>query len=159
MRKGYPTPRLEAKAKGLLTYFSGKPCIHGHVTERYVKHGNCLGCLAEKREYFNNYAKTHKETMRSAGRRFRKNHPDVHCAIQALRRADKLQRTPSWANLEAIQTIYSQAKEITEKTGIEHHVDHILPLKGELVSGLHVAENLQILLGMDNVLKSNRFII
>jgi len=36
--------RQEAKAQGLKRYFTGKPCKHGHVAERLVLDGNCLGC-------------------------------------------------------------------------------------------------------------------
>lgn len=75
----------------------------------------------------------------------------------AKRRAFKLQRTPSWADMEAIKVIYRQARMLSTGTGVPHHVDHKVPLQGKQVSGLHVHQNLQILTGSENSKKSNRF--
>ena len=75
----------------------------------------------------------------------------------AKRRATKLQRTPAWADMAAIRAVYDRAQAITRETGIEHHVDHELPLQGELVSGLHVHNNLQVLTASENSKKRNRF--
>lgn len=60
-------------------------------------------------------------------------------------------RTPSWANLNKIKEIYV-------KCPIGYHVDHIIPLRGTIVSGLHVENNLQYLLAEDNQIKSNRWV-
>lgn len=73
------------------------------------------------------------------------------------RRTARLLRTPPWADLEAMRTIYEEAQRMTAKTGTPHHVDHIIPLQGKLVSGLHVPANLQILTGTENSSKHNRF--
>jgi hypothetical protein len=73
------------------------------------------------------------------------------------RRASKLQRTPSWADMAAIKAFYVEARRLTVATGIPHHVDHEIPLQGRLVSGLHVHTNLQILTGSENSKKRNRF--
>lgn len=62
--------------------------------------------------------------------------------------------TPSWANIGAIYGIYNKAQALREQ-GIDAQVDHIYPLAGETVCGLHVAENLQIVLGSDNSKKRN----
>jgi len=68
----------------------------------------------------------------------------------ARRRADKLNRTPKWANLEKIKKIYYDCPK-------GYHVDHIIPLKGVKVSGLHVENNLQYLTAEDNIRKGNTF--
>jgi hypothetical protein len=73
------------------------------------------------------------------------------------RRAARLRRTPAWADLGAIKAVYVEARRRTVETGISHHVDHEIPLQGELVSGLHVHNNLQILTGSENSRKKNRF--
>ena len=78
-------------------------------------------------------------------------------ADKAKRRAAKLQRTVSWSNKKLIEGLYEQARKLSEATGELYHVDHIVPLQGELVSGLHVETNLQVLLAQDNLSKSNKF--
>lgn len=65
--------------------------------------------------------------------------------------------TPAWADRRAIARVYAIAAGLTRTTGILHHVDHIIPLQGELVTGLHVAENLKPIPAVDNLRKSNRF--
>lgn len=71
-------------------------------------------------------------------------------ANTAKRRASKLQRTPAWSDLEAIAIFYLNCPE-------GYQVDHIIPLQGELVSGLHVLENLQYLIASENRSKSNKY--
>lgn len=66
------------------------------------------------------------------------------------RRADMLERTPPWADLSAIKQFYKECPE-------GYHVDHIVPLRGKNVSGLHVLENLQYLTAEENLRKSNKF--
>jgi len=73
-------------------------------------------------------------------------------------RHNNAKRVPAWANLDAIEHIYAEARRMTVVTGIRHEVDHIVPLQGREVSGLHVENNLQILTKQANRLKSNRLL-
>lgn len=68
----------------------------------------------------------------------------------AQRRAAKIQAIVPWANQEKIKLIYKNCPE-------GYHVDHIVPLQGKLVSGLHVEYNLQYLTAEENLKKSNKF--
>ncbi len=65
--------------------------------------------------------------------------------------------TPKWANLLAIKMIYEQAAQRTKHTNLPHEVDHIIPLQGKLVCGLHVDYNLQILTKEEHKTKLNKF--
>ena len=73
-------------------------------------------------------------------------------ARQSTYRCNKLLRTPFWANIEEIKQFYINCPE-------GYHVDHIIPLKGKLVSGLHCIDNLQYLLAEENIQKSNSFTV
>ena len=84
---------------------------------------------------------------------------DRGCAKAARYRASKINRTPSWSETKAIEELYTKARDLRESTGHEYHVDHIIPLNGERVSGLHVLANLQVLRAEENLSKSNTFVI
>lgn len=75
---------------------------------------------------------------------------DYQREYQKTRKALKLSRVPTWADLEKIKEIYSNCPE-------GFHVDHIVPLQGKLVSGLHVETNLQYLTAYDNLVKGNKY--
>lgn len=78
-------------------------------------------------------------------------------ATNAKRRAAKRNQTPPWADLDAIRAVYSQAATLAADTGTPHHVDHVIPLRGRLVSGLHVHQNLRVVQARDNLSKGNKF--
>ena len=72
-------------------------------------------------------------------------------------RPSLVRRTPAWADVAAIHSIYRECERLTRETGVLHHVDHIVPLQGRRVSGLHVEANLQILTAAENTAKGNRW--
>lgn len=77
-----------------------------------------------------------------------------------IKRANKENRTPKWLSFEQkldIECFYYKAMRYEEETGIKYHVDHIIPLNGKLVSGLHVPWNLQVIPAKDNLRKGNKF--
>lgn len=81
-------------------------------------------------------------------------------AHTAKRRSAKINRTPSWLTADdrwMIEQAYELAALRTKLFGFAWHVDHVLPLQGKLVSGLHTPYNLQVIPGADNVRKSNKF--
>lgn len=79
-------------------------------------------------------------------------------AIQATRNATKANATPIWLSAEQkqdIEDVYFQSAMLTATTGVKHEVDHIVPLMGVNVCGLHVAWNLRAIPAHENRRKSN----
>lgn len=77
-------------------------------------------------------------------------------AIHNERRRRHRQQTPPWSDRGACKAFYEIASRVTACTGIPFEVDHIIPLAGELVSGLHVPTNLQVIPAHQNRKKGNR---
>lgn len=65
--------------------------------------------------------------------------------------------TPIWADLAAIELIYAESRRLTLVTGIKHNVDHIIPLQGKRVCGLHIPCNLRVITKAANVRKHAKF--
>jgi len=89
-----------------------------------------------------------------------KRNRDLDRAKHAKRRAAKLSATPDWLSrdqLYEIQNFYSLARDCEVITGESYHVDHIIPLQGKIISGLHVPWNLQVLPSDLNQSKSNKY--
>jgi hypothetical protein len=193
--------RAEALAAGKSTYWTGKPCKHGHVAERYVLNWTCVTCHAQKcakylpkwrdknqekqAEYAKKYAVTHAASTKlwraankdrclttqrewnhnnailrnSFSRAWRDQNRDVMLAHKAKRRAALLRRTPVWltnAHLLEMQSVYTYCAAL-RRVGLDYHVDHVVPLRGQRVSGLHVPWNLQVIPGRENTRKGNVF--
>lgn len=111
-------------------------------------------------EYGKKYRDANVEVCRERNRTNYHNNIDRERSRTAKKRADRLKRTPPWlskTDLAKIRCVYKAANRISEKTGIQHHVDHIVPLQGAEVSGLHVPWNLQVIPAKENLSKGNRF--
>ena len=100
-----------------------------------------------KKQYLSN-----KKTQSARWKRWYEKNKDKQLAKSNMEKAAKLQRIPPWADLEGIKEFY-----LNRPQG--HHVDHIIPLRGKNVSGLHTLGNLQYLPGEENLSKSNKFVI
>jgi hypothetical protein len=179
LQKNLPKTRREAIALGLTRYFTGKPCKNGHVSERATS-GGCILC---RRDIKNRYIKTpegatkRKEykkrykaspSGKAAERRRRDRQKETESGRAALRRRNQKKmrrryalgldkkstwynRTPKWADGKAIE-------EFIAAKPLGYHLDHIIPIRGDTVSGLHVLENLQYLPAEKNRSKSNSVI-
>lgn len=82
------------------------------------------------------------------------------CAHEAKYRSKKINATPNWLtelDLAKIESIYALAKTLERLDGKKRHVDHIVPLRGKIVSGLHVPDNLQILTADENLSNNNKW--
>ena len=174
-------PRYEAQQQGEKHYMADKPCKRGHFAPRITATGTCTECrriLGNERYYADiektklmiaaRYAKNAEklrqkrreayqaniETARAEAiprsREWRKNNPGHRNALKAAYKQAKASRTPLWANTDAIIEFYKACPK-------GYHVDHIIPLRGKQVSGLHVENNLQYLPATENLRKANRY--
>lgn len=96
------------------------------------------------------YASANKERLAAARREWARNNRHVKNEGNARRRAAKRLGMPAWADKKKIRAIYKIARKLT---GV--HVDHIVPLVSEIVCGLHVHNNLQVISAAENQKKSN----
>lgn len=101
-----------------------------------------------------------RELHNALNREWNYNNKDKKAALQAKRKAAQLQRTPPWLSKDDLKTIaafYEVANKLTQATGEIWHVDHVLPLQGKKVSGLHVPQNLRVIRASVNIKKSNKY--
>lgn len=126
-----------------------------HVKENQKFYFNHIEKMKEirKERYWQNAEKYREDTNL-----WRKLNPEkVKLKAQGMRHHLR-KVTPPWADKAKIREIYKKARKMTVTTGINYHVDHIIPLNGKLVMGLHVHENLRIIPAHENLVKSNNFI-
>jgi 5-methylcytosine-specific restriction endonuclease McrA len=150
--------RQEAIKQGLTRYFTGLPCKHGHIAEKLLSNRTCIECLLIKKKIRNERPDIKKASIKRLRDKDIKN-PAARLARTRKRQASKLQRTPAWLTAEdhsLMADYYQMAKELELIFPWKQHVDHILPLQGKLVSGLHTPLNLQILSEAANLQKSNK---
>lgn len=174
--------RYEAQQLGSPKYKS--TCKkHGEVM-RFTSGGNCQDCSNEnyRRRYAENpepflekrsrqywsdperwkMAQAHRrltrcpfeyvevlEVARIRSRAWRKDNPGHRNYLKSIYRAAKIKRTPAWVNKDEIAEFYRACPK-------GFHVDHVIPLRGKTVCGLHVIGNLQYLPAIENVRKGNK---
>ena len=111
---------------------------------------------AKNPDYDTNYYKENRARKIANALRWKKANRERATANQAARRSSIRNQMPPWADRAAILSVYSEAARLRAQ-GHDVQVDHIFPLRGATVSGLHIAENLQIIPSRLNSSKGNRW--
>lgn len=169
--------RHAAKVAGESQYFSGTPCVNGHLCPRQTANGSCVVCRRQRnteRKQRNpehtaallvNWKRAHPEKVKAHKhtdylrhtdrinrhtKQWRADNPGKLNATTARRRAQLLRATPPWANFEIIRGLYVLGRKLGQE------VDHVVPLRSKLVCGLHCEANLQLLPLRANRSKGNR---
>lgn len=137
-----------------------------HLTGKAPRCIPCAGKVAadwyrankvRKRDYDAKRRAEKRELYRSASKRFRDSNPGKKNADTQLRRAALAKRVPSWASQGECTAIYEMAARVARCLNIPHDVDHIIPLRGKTVSGLHTPINLRVVPAWINAKKSNHY--
>ena len=109
-----------------------------------------------RKDYIKQHYENNKEYYKEKSRKWRKDNTAHHNSLTAAHRASKSQATPKWLTkeqLKEIRTFYYKAKSLSTKCDCQYHVDHIIPLRGKEVCGLHVPWNLQVITARENLVK------
>ena len=149
--------RDEAIKQNLSHYFTGSVCRNGHLSKRRTHTRHCVACGVEANSRYLTkpngleiWKKHRKKYLKKASAKIN--------AYVSESRARKMNATPKWLSEEDRKEIYvlhQTAKQLSKQAGEPYHVDHIVPLKGVDVSGLHVPWNLRVITAHDNHTKRN----
>jgi len=157
-------------------HYEGLPCKHGHGNTRYITSRVCVVCVRNKASA---WKRSNPDKVRAACKKRRERYPDLWKresrearnarvvafkkrnpgkvnAETAARKQHIKNATPSWVDKKELEAFYVEAARLTQDTGMKYHVDHIHPLRGKSLNGLHVPWNLQVIPAKQNLQKGNR---
>jgi len=132
---------LEGNASRIYTKETRKLYLHQHY-------------LANKQAYLDRAKAQPREKTNEYKKKWKLNNPAQVVHHGRMRHRRLQEATPKWLTPEQwaeMNMIYVEAKFLTENTGTDHHVDHIVPLTGKGVRGLHVPWNLRVLTARQNM--------
>jgi hypothetical protein len=140
-------------------------CKVEQETTEFYKHsgkkdGLSLECRTCIKERANKYYKENTEKAKNKVKQYKKENNHKVNALCYKRKTKKLQRTPEWLSTDHFKQIeleYELATWCSKVMGVKYHVDHIVPLLGINVSGLHVPWNLRVIPASVNLSKSNKY--
>ena len=113
----------------------------------------------ENPEYARAYRIAHREYYKERSKQYNLENRALRTSTEGKRRAKKISATPLWLSTQdfkEIESIYKECNKVSAETGVKHHVDHIIPLQGKIVCGLHVPWNLRVITAKQNLSKSNK---
>lgn len=115
---------------------------------------------AANKDKIREYREANKERRALQFKEYAQNNKGRIQAIKARRYTSKLKATPKWlskVDLDLIRTEYELSAWCSSVMGEPYHVDHIVPLQGKQVCGLHVPWNLRVIPATDNIKKGNKY--
>lgn len=133
---------------------ANKENIRAYVKEYEEKNAKEIA-KRKQSYYFKN-----KEVINKRNSDYRKLNRAKSNTLTRKYQSDKIKRTPAWLtphDHKVIESKYAMAAWLSGVVGIDYHVDHIIPLRGKNVSGLHVPDNLRIIPAKDNLEKGNKY--
>ena len=113
--------------------------------------------LEKLTEYLKDYYRDNLNKIKKVQKDYYLKNKSDFIARAAGRSSLMKRATPPWSEADKIAVLYEKCKWLESLTGMKYHVDHVIPLQGDNVCGLHVWENLQILEASENIKKSNKF--
>lgn len=164
--------RTKAKLEGKKVY-NGVPCKKCGTSEKHISSYSCVKCNIERnlhklydkdlmaqyrtKEKLNSYWQNNKDKAKVIDSRYNQSEKGkvANSNKAAKRRARVKNQLPSDANFDIIKNIYSECRRISQKTGIPHEVDHIIPIAE---GGLHHQDNLQIITLTENRKKGSKIL-
>ncbi len=138
------------------TTYIGVVCKTCGTRGKYTSSGGCVVCQQNRKRSDRSRSKERERSRRMTKRDRHihyKKYKGTFIANAKRRKLSLLQRVPKWVDLAHLKAIAQFYKDCP--TG--YHVDHVIPLRGKTVSGLHVLSNLQYLTGKDNRAKGNQY--
>lgn len=155
-RKSYLKHKLRYSEKCKLLYQNNPEYYKTKSIKRYFENADFM--KLQNRIRYKNLPEIEKRKIALKAQLNDKLHPHKANARTALRRSRLLKATPSWVDKEhrlMIRNLYHYAKFMQMTTNVSHHVDHIVPLRGKNVCGLHVFNNLRVVTAKENLVKLN----
>jgi hypothetical protein len=111
----------------------------------------------KKRSYDAARREAKRAEFRATALRWWKNNLGIRRAEVSARRRRVRVQMPKWTRAKEMKCFYLMAQRVSECLGVKHVVDHVIPLKSPVVSGLHVPGNLQVIPAFINSRKSNHY--
>lgn len=142
--------------------YEGKPCKRCNNVVRYKSNGDCVTCANQRskawrsdnrvayNDYQNRYINQSITSMMG-------DDEEIWFEKDYRKRKKLKQATPKWTDPTEIRRVYQECIRISEETGVEMVVDHIIPISNPTVCGLHIPENLKVVSRTYKKVKGNKF--